>query len=180
MSWYFTSTSLLNNRHSVGVFIWPDDRIFVDWDLACPKTLDLNQQSLRLVEQFERTSCSDICIYMFNWRDIQTKVCRSSCLFLLICSAQANTCSCQERGSQLSKSTAKCAMHRTGQKKKTSNSRSVKTIITLIIIIIMIIPKKIEVCFTMSVCPQLITSKLEIDFNQTPYDRTTLNSVRPF
>jgi len=37
--------------------MWSNNRIFVDLNLACPKTLGMNQQSVRLVEQFERTSC---------------------------------------------------------------------------------------------------------------------------
>jgi hypothetical protein len=65
--------------------MWPNNRMFVDSNLAWPKTLGMNQQSLRLMEQFERTSCSGICIYVFHLQDIQTEAWRSSCLFLLIC-----------------------------------------------------------------------------------------------
>jgi hypothetical protein len=47
MSWYFASISyLLNNQHSVGALMWPNNRIFVDSNLACPKTLDMNQPAV--------------------------------------------------------------------------------------------------------------------------------------
>jgi len=49
--------SIINNQHFVDALMWPNNRIFVDLNLVCPKTLGMNQQSVRLVEQFERTNC---------------------------------------------------------------------------------------------------------------------------
>ena len=62
--------------------MWPNYRIFVDSNLVCPKTLGMNQQSLRLVEQFEWTSCLDICIYMFHLRDRQRRGGLPVCFYL--------------------------------------------------------------------------------------------------
>jgi len=88
MSWYFASTSyVLSSQHSVCARMWPDNRIFVDSNLACQKMLGMNQQSQRLVEQFERTSSSDICIYVSFARHTDRGVGRSWCLFSLIGSA---------------------------------------------------------------------------------------------
>jgi hypothetical protein len=95
--------------------MWPNNRMFVDSNLAWPKTLGMNQQPVRLMEQFERTSCSGICIYVSFARHSE----RGAALFLFVFTylrCLANTCSSQERRVPLCKSTAKCAVCRTGNK----------------------------------------------------------------
>ena len=137
MSWYFAFTSyLFNNQHSVCPLMWPNNRIFVDSNLACPKTLGMNQQLLRLVEQFGRTGCSDICIYMFHLRDIQRRGAVPVCFYL---SALLRQIPARVKSGGYRWVSRLQSVQCIGQTKKTSNSRRGKTII------IITIPEKIEV-----------------------------------